>query len=301
MISILIPIYNFEVGPLVKDLHGQAMSNNIDFEICCFDDGSDIQYKLSNRTIAKLENVVYKELEKNLGRAKIRNELGKVAKYPYLIFMDCDSKVIDNQYITKYIQNLEPTTLLYGGRIYANSAPIKDALKLHFYYGKIREEITTEERKISPYHNFMTNNFLIPQALFLDILFEESIEGYGHEDTLFGMALKQKGIKILHINNPLEHLGLEETNTFLRKQKTAIKNLYLLHKKSPLLETKLLATFVRCKKWGIDGLIRGMLTKLSPIIQRQLRKNNPNLFFLDLFKLQYLLEIDKNGINNLPS
>jgi len=301
MISILIPIYNFEVGPLVKDLHRQAMSNNTDFEIICFDDGSDINYKLSNLTIAKLENVIYKELERNLGRAKIRNELGKSAKYPYLIFMDCDSKVTDNQYIKNYLQNLESSTLLYGGRVYANRKPLEHRFTLHYFYGKNREEILTEERKLSPYHSFMTNNFLIPRAIFLDVLFEERIEGYGHEDTLFGMDLKQKGVKILHINNPLEHLGLEETTNFLRKQKTAIKNLYFLHKKSPLLETKLLATFVRCKKRRVDGLVRRILTVLSPIIQRQLRKKNPNLFFLDLFKLQYLLEIDENGINDLPS
>lgn len=301
MLSILIPIYNFEVRPLVEDLHGQCMSSNIDFEIICYDDGSKEDYKMANRLIQKLANVNYKELAQNLGRAKIRNELGKAAKYPYLIFMDCDSKVVDSQYITNYLQHLEPSTLLYGGRIYAKNLPLEDSLKLHYCHGKIREEILTEERKITPYHSFMTNNFLIPRTIFLKILFEETIEGYGHEDTLFGMDLKEKGIKILHIDNPLEHLGLEEIDTFLRKQKTAIRNLYLLHKKSPLLETKLLTTFVECKKWKMDGVIRKFLNLFSPFIHSQLRTKQPNLFYLDLFKLHYLLEIDKNGVNALPS
>lgn len=301
MLSILIPIYNFEVGPLVTDLHAQCISNNIDFEILCYDDGSTIDYKIKNQSIANFEKVVYQELPQNLGRSKIRNTLGAAAQFPYLLFMDCDSKVTDNQYISNYLKHLEPSTLLYGGRIYASLSPLEDRFSLHYYYGKIREEILSEERKIKSYHNFMTNNFLIPKTIFLKILFEESINGYGHEDTLFGMALKQKNIKILHIDNPLEHLGLEETAIFLSKQKTAIKNLYLLHKKTPLLETKLLTTFVWCKKWRIDRIILGVLNKLSPIIHHRLHKKQPNLVFLDLFKLHYLLEIDRNGINPLPS
>lgn len=301
MLSILIPVYNFDIRPLVQALHEQCIAHKIDFEILCFDDVSDKKFKVWNKSITHLEKVIYQELSQNLGRAKIRNFLGKQAQYPYLLFMDCDSKVTDNQYIKNYLVNLAPTTLLYGGRIYATTSPIEKNLNLHYYYGKNREEILTEERKIKSYHSFMTNNFLIPKSIFLDILFEEGIQGYGHEDTLFGMALQQRNIPILHLNNPLEHLGLENTATFLKKQETAIRNLYLLYQKNPLLETKLLDTFVTCKKWGMDGIILFFLNLLHPLILSQLHKKQPNLFYLDLFKLHYLLKIDKNGIDNLSS
>ena len=42
------------------------------------------------------------------------------------------------------------------------------------------------------------------------------------------MVIKQRKIPILHLNNPLEHLGLEPQTIFLKKQKEAIKNLYKL-------------------------------------------------------------------------
>ena len=301
MLSILIPIYNFNIVPLVQDLHQQCELCQVRFEILCFDDGSTQAFKATNKIVSQLKHVKYQELPQNLGRAKIRNVLAKAAQHPYLLFMDCDSKTVDNQYINNYLQHLAPTTLLYGGRVYAPTSPTNSQQNLHYYFGKNREEILTEERKIKPYYSFMTNNFLMPKALFLDIQFEESIEGYGHEDTLFGIALKQRQIPILHLNNPLTHIGLEAAEVFLKKQKEAIKNLYVLQQQEPLLETKLLTTFVACKKWKIASLVLMFLQLLQPFIEQQLKATKPNLFFLDLFKLHHLLNLDKYGINDLPS
>ena len=301
MLSILIPTYNFNIVLLVESLHQQCEACQIIYEIICFDDGSRNDFKIKNKKIQEFSNVYYKELPQNLGRAKIRNALAKAANYEYLLFMDCDSMVVHHQYIKNYIQHLNPNTLLYGGRVYAATPPLNVDLNLHYYFGKHREEISTGERQIKPYYSFMTNNFLIPKALFLDILFEGSIKGYGHEDTLFGIALKQNKIPILHLNNPLEHLGLESQAVFLNKQKEAIKNLYELHQKEPRLETKLLSTFVACKKWKGTHLVLLALQLLQPLIQYQLKAAKPNLFFLDLFKLHHLLSLHKYGIDYLPN
>ncbi len=290
MLSILIPTYNFDITTLVKALHQQCIANGISFEILCFDDGSQAIYKNKNQVITNLENITYCELPTNLGRAKIRNVLGKAAKYPYLLFMDCDSAVTSNQYINNYIDQLRPDTLLYGGRVYEESPPENSAKRLHYFHGKHREEMTTREREKNPYHSFMTNNFLIPKDLFLKIRFEESIEGYGHEDTLFGIHLQKQQVEIKHLDNPLQHLGLEDQTIFLKKQKEAIKILYQLYQKKGFEETKLLRTFVWCKKWKLDLLVYGILNILSPIINRQLKNNPPKLIFLDLYKLFHLLQ-----------
>lgn len=293
MLSILIPTYNFDITNLVKALHQQCKTNGISFEILCFDDGSQAIYKSKNQVIASLENVTYQELPSNLGRAKIRNVLGKAAKYPYLLFMDCDSAVTSSHYITNYIDQISPDTLLYGGRVYKDSPPENSAKRLHYFHGKHREEIATEEREKNPYHSFMTNNFLIPKDLFLKMGFEESIEGYGHEDTLFGINLQKQQVKIKHLDNPLLHLGLEDQAIFLKKQKEAIINLYQLYQKIGFEETKLLKAFIWCKKWKLNSLVYSVLNILSPIINRQLKNNPPKLIFLDLYKLLQLLALDK--------
>ena len=253
MISILIPIYNFDVCQLVADLKGQCEKLAIKYEIICFDDGSGEDYKTINRRV-KSEHIQYQELPKNLGRSAIRNALGKAAKFPYLLFMDCDSKVVRADYMEKYIRETDPATLLYGGRCYASQMPEDESLRFHWYYGMKREVSPVSQRGKMPYHGFMTNNFLIPKDVFLRIQFDESLRQYGHEDTLFGLELKNRNIRIRHIDNPLEHLGLEPARTFLRKTRKGIENLLALYQEGKQIDTKLLRVFEKCPKmgWGMD-------------------------------------------------
>ncbi len=303
MLSILLPIYNFNVIELVNTLRQQCESNQIEFEILCFDDYSKASFRKENKFIRQLSKVHYKELPENLGRAKIRNLLGQTAKYDYLLFLDCDSKITNKNYIKNYIEKLQPKTLLYGGRKYPPLPPSNSQYLLHYYFGKNREETLTEENKISPYYSFMSNNFVISRSLFLSILFDKHIDSYGHEDTLFGLELQKKQIQIVHLENSVEHLGLEKREQFLTKQKQAIANLYQLHQKEPLLETKLLQTFVWCKKWKMKSLVFFILDFLYPFIFKRLKAKRPRLLFLDLYKLHYLLKIDqsKNEPYTLPS
>ena len=296
MLSILIPIYNWHLTTLVEELHQQCLTCQIDFEIICFDDGSTQSYKTGNRIISILSNVLYKELPTNLGRAKIRNALAAAAQYPYLLFMDADAKVFSPTFIQKYLQQVHPTTLLYGGCVYNSKPPADTKKRLHYYFGKHREEIPTEERKLTPYHSFKTFNFLVPKKIFDAIQFDESIEQYGHEDTLFGMALQQKQIPIVHIDNSLEHLGLQDTSDFLSKQQEAIDTLYQLHLDNKGIDTRLLQVFKKCNQLGIQKIVGFCLSILSPLIDRQLKRSKPRIFFLDLYKLSYLFKLAKNKI-----
>ncbi len=293
MISILIPIYNFQVASLVKDLLQQAESAEVPFEIRCYDDGSVPSVKEVNRPLQHLPGVVYKELPLNLGRSKIRNLLANEAKYEYLLFMDCDSKVVKADYIKCYLDKISSDAVISGGRIYKSIAPSDPALKLHWAFGKHREEIPAEQRALDPYRSFMTNNYLIPKSIALDTPFEEQLNQYGHEDTLFGMHLKEKGVPIMHIDNPLEHIGLEQHSIFLEKTKKSIENLWLLYRQGQPLETKLLDTYLTLHQFGLKTLARKTLYFLHPRILDNLMSEYPRLLFLDLYKLKTLLEVAK--------
>jgi hypothetical protein len=50
-------------------------------------------------------------------------------------------------------------------------------------------------------------------------IFSEDLKTYGHEDTLLGYDLFRNGIEIFHIDNPVEHTGLEDSSVLLRKPK----------------------------------------------------------------------------------
>lgn len=294
-LSVLIPVFNFDIFALVADLHEQLVALDIPFEIVCFDDGSESHFRENNQRIRSIEQerICYKALPNNLGRARIRNALAAQAKYSYLLFMDCDSKLVSPHYIQRYVQHLQEDTVLYGGRSYAATPPAAFKFYFHWYYGTQREVSGAAIRAKQPYHAFMTNNFLISKAIFEQIRFDERLLQYGHEDTLFGLELQKRQIKILHIDNPLEHIGLEETAIFLNKTRQGIQNLAWLAKQHTDLHTKLLQTWRKLKKWRLEGLTALLLKALRPVLLRNLHSRYPNLKIFDLYKLSLFIEAAK--------
>ena len=65
MLSILIPIYNYNVYPLVLELHEQCMTLGISFEILCQDDGSTITF-IENNQINMYRQKYYKNPHTNM-------------------------------------------------------------------------------------------------------------------------------------------------------------------------------------------------------------------------------------------
>ena len=293
MLSILIPVYNFNVTSLVTELNRQAKNLKIDYEIILIDDASKPEFKEKNTNLNDASNVEYIELEKNIGRSKIRNLLAKKAKYKYLIFMDCDSAVSKVDYVKNYIFYAKGEVLVCGGRTYEEQMPDNTDFSLAWKYGSVRETTNAEIRNQNPNRSFLTNNFFISKSIFNKISFDEKITKYGHEDTLFGYELKKIGINIIHINNSLIHIGLEKNKEFLKKTKTGIENLKYIAENYNLPdlfnEVKLWKTY---KKLGFIRFPVKILFKISePILTKNLTSINPNLFLFDLFKLGYLCSL----------
>lgn len=295
MFSILIPVYEFDVNELVQTLYNQCIKAGVDFEILCFDDGSGAAMRQVNRAIRNLDRVRYEELPQNIGRSAIRNALADAARYDYLLFMDNDSKVVRENYIRQYLDQLTPHRLLCGGRCYAPTPPEATRFYLHWLYGAKREQIPFELRRQNPWHGFMTNNFVVPKALFQSIRFDENLTQYGHEDTLFGRELELRQIDILHLDNPLEHIGLEDTDTFLKKARIAVQNLYRLNRQYPDLDTRLLRAFRTVKRYRLATFLLYALHDLQGILLANLRSKSPSLYVLDAYKLALLLWEDKLG------
>mgnify|MGYP000363990435 FL=1 len=197
MISICIPIHNYDVTSLVNSLHSQCIEANIDFEIILIDDFSEKNFREINSKLSLISN--YIQLDNNVGRSRIRNLFLQYAKYEYLLFLDCDS-IINNNFIDNYLDSIieNNSEVFIGGRIYPSIKPDKNYL-LRWKYCTLREQTNYPSSNKA----FMSNNFLIKKELFEKIKFDERIKIYGHEDTLFGYELKKAGIKIKYINNPV--------------------------------------------------------------------------------------------------
>lgn len=290
MISILIPVFNFDVTALVDELAQQCVHSGHPWEIICLDDDSAPEFKGINRALHNRPGIRYEELPENAGRAAIRNRLADMAFFPYLLFMDCDSAVVRGDYIARYLTHLDPGTVLYGGRVYAPFPPEDKRYLLHWKFGREREQVPTQKRAAQPYHAFMTNNFLVPQTVFQSIRFEDRLRHYGHEDTLFGMELQRRGVPILHVDNPLEHKGLEIAEAFLQKTAQAVQNLAWLRREGLPVQTRLLDFRNAIEKWRLLPIVRLALRVASPWMQKNLLSARPSLKMLDGWKLKLFLE-----------
>ncbi|MBN2486565.1 MAG: glycosyltransferase [Bacteroidales bacterium] len=297
MLSILIPVFNYDVCGLVENLHGQALSENIDFEIIVLDDASDEEFRKINRPLKEFKHITYIEEKINLGRSKIRNKLAQMARYNNLLFLDCDSGVFNNNFIHNYIENIGKANVIYGGRLYANNEYISTPYRLHWLYGSKREQSPARERSIEPNRSFQTNNFLIQKQLLLEIGFNEKITGYGHEDTLFGFELKKRLITIKHIDNPVVHLGLEPGEEFLRKTREGIKNLKRImringNEKRLVKDITILSYYKKIEKIGLDKTLEYLYKRYEHVLRKNLLGRKPNLLVFDLYKLGYLCSIN---------
>jgi glycosyltransferase involved in cell wall biosynthesis len=291
MISICIPVYNFDVKQLVNDLHQQTTAAGIRFEILLVDDFSDPTYRKINRVLSGLENLLYEELSENIGRSRIRNYMAEKAQYPYLLFMDCDSLCPDSNFIKRYITEAYDERIVYGGRIYPANPPENDTY-FHWLYGSSREVIPVKKRVKKKYNSFMTNNFMISQSLFSRFSFNEQLIGYGHEDTLFGFELMLGNVPIYHIDNPLLHSGLDGAQAFLTKSKQGILNLIRVYKlmlrdKDLVKMIRILRLYNIIRKVRLTRVIAWMFSFLEKTMEKNLLGKSPKLVVFDFYKLGY--------------
>jgi hypothetical protein len=128
----------------------------------------------------------------------------------------------------------------------------------------------------------------------MEIKLDETLKGYGHEDTLFGLELKQKNIPIIHIDNPLCHIGLECFEDYLTKTEEGISNLKLLIDSKKVDESvKLYRFYLLLKKFGVASKVLNYFSKNKQEILQKLQENEPNLRWFDLYKLGYLISLTK--------
>ena len=302
MLSILIPIYRQDARELVASLHQQALDVHCPVEIVCIDDGSPESYRRVNRDLCALPLVRYEELSHNLGRAAIRNRLAKVAHYPFLLFIDADAGVLRRDFLPRYVQAMRPGRVLVGGTAYDQHPPKDRSRYLRWHYGRRREARPLKQRVSYPWAHFSTFQFVIPKDIQARFPFDEHLIGYGHEDTLFGLQLEQAGVEVVHIDNPLEHLGIDTAKAFLEKTDQGVDNLLRLVQRGVPIDTRLTRLARRMPSWVLF-LANSLGGRYLGRVLRYLLETMPfPLWGLDLYKLlRYLNQANPATIARISS
>ena len=291
-LSILIPVFNRDVSELVKSLLVQLLDWPGPVEIRLLDDSSTEEFRVQNRALATLPGVVYRELSLNVGRAAIRNQLAANAKSEWLLLLDNDSLLPDQQFLARYAQAQAagPAALFIGGTTYEATPPADPALRLRWLYGRTREMRPAAVRQRDPGGQLSINNALLPSALLRKFPLDERLSGYGHEDTKFGLELSRASVAVRHLDNPVLHDGLEPAAVFLAKSQQAVRNLAQVLRTDGLgATTRLVQAAMRLRQTKLARVAQTALATLEPALRRNLLGNSPSLRALDALKLLWLL------------
>jgi len=293
-ISICIPVFNFDVRKLVDDLKKEIEKNDIDAEIILIDDASNDKFKKINSELQKeVKEFIF--LEKNIGRSKIRNLFLQYTKGEYLLFLDCDGKITDPNFLKIYIEFLHRNikcNVLYGGRTVSKNLSDKHYI-LRWKFAVERENLPVLMRNEKPYLSFQTNNFIIKKEILNEVQFNSEFENYGYEDLLFAMDLKSEQIKIHHIDNPIFNNDLERNEIYLAKVEESVESLAKMLKMDSLRhkisEIKLVKAYNFLKKIHVESVFLYLFKFPEKRIKENLLSNQPNLRNLDVYKIGLLL------------
>ena len=290
MLSILIPVYNYAVFPLVLEVHKQCIAAGIPFEILCQDDCSS-SFMEENQIINQLSYCHLSRNSSNFGRGKNINTLAQKAQFDWLLLLDCDTFPRDSFFIKNYLSFIEKpmAPLAFGGIIYHPKKPHTPQL-LRWVYGQKREALSCKFRNKKPNSRALTSNLVIRKEIALRHPFPESVSDYGYEDLSFLSNLGQQNITVFHIDNPTFHLNLETSAQFLAKTEIALQNLSLLIQTKTIKpnESKIIATFLWVKKLHLVQLIAWIFQKTKTVTTKNLLSDNPSLLLFDWYKLGYL-------------
>ena len=286
MLSILIPTYNYDCTNLVRDLHRQAECAGIDYEIVVADDASPIKECAERvREINTWPNCRLIELERNLGRARIRNRLADEARFEWLLFMDSDAEVISDSFIVDYLKHTD-ADVVCGGLCHADVLPSPEVSLRYAYEKRADKKRAACYREQRPYEQFITFCFMVRASVFQAIRFDDSITEYGHEDTLFGVELERRKVNIRHIDNPMRQGGIETNAEFVEKTRAALRNLVLM-------EDNMRNHSLLLKLYGVlhlirlDGCIARWFSHNEDWLKGQLMESTPQLRLFFLYKLGY--------------
>ena len=303
-LSILLPSYNNVCVSLVQVLQRQAdaLRGKLDkpfrYEIIVADDGStDAACIDANRVIGDMLHCRYLRMEQNVGRAQIRNVLISESRGDYVLLIDSDLFLCDDNYLYKYATST--AEVVYGGtRIggegfamvdnEANTENLKGNLR-YIYEKKAEPSHRAAFRQLRPNQEISVCNLYARRDIMEAHPFDSRFKAYGYEDVLFGKRLAESGIEVTHIDNPVLINEFESNSVFVKKTEEAILTLCRFEQDLEgysNLKTKV-STLGRYIPLSLFRLWHRIMKNKE---KRNLTGSKPSLLLFKLYKLGFFLE-----------
>lgn len=287
-LSVLIPTHNHVCVTLVRQLAQQLAAAGIDHEVIVADDGStDSDSIAENQAINDLPHCRYLIRQENVGRAAIRNVLVREAQQPYVLFIDSDMTILNDNYIRRYLDNDCDTVIDGGVAIHGDEEALRSNLR--YRYEKAEEpHHTAPERQKTPYQHLHTANLFVRRDLMLAHPFDERFRHYGYEDVLLGKTFRQQHIAIEHIDNPLGFCTFETNADFVAKTEEGLHTLGQFRDELKGY-SRLLTLVSNIHIPAVISMIRLFHKLFGRLERRNLCGNRPSITIFKLYRLGYFI------------
>ncbi|MBQ0087932.1 MAG: glycosyltransferase family 2 protein [Prevotellaceae bacterium] len=295
MLSIIIPTYNVLCQELVLALQNACLKSSVSdcYEIIVGDDAStDPEISRRTKNIAHLSNCSVITMETNVGKARMVNQLAKIAKYDNLLMIDSDARLYDISFIENYIDEIKNGYDVVCGGIMTDDEEIEENRQLRYKYELSFTNLRNlYYRSRHPFEYFSTFNVLIRKDIFEKIQYNKRCTKYGYEDTVLGLDLKDMGYNVRHIDNPLIHTGIDSNENFVKKTENSLEILASLdmHYQKQIKVSKFC---LMLKKYKILPIIT-LLHRLFGNVERRNIIANSNLTLFKWYKIGYFSSLIK--------
>jgi glycosyltransferase involved in cell wall biosynthesis len=240
VVSVLIPVYNWNLSRLARALQTEIESAQLDdqIEIVVADDCStDAELRAANKALfgaAPAAGTRYLELDRNLGRAAVRNFLAAQSSGQFLLFLDSDVAPDNADFLRRYLEHARANAwdVVCGGISYAQRVLNDRGYDFYVYMSSRAALHPVAIRNRLPWRWIFTSNIMIRRRALEATVFDERFTGYGYEDIEWGIRLA-RAFRVLHIENPVSHLGLLDQRSLLEKMRASIPNYRLLAQLHP--------------------------------------------------------------------
>ncbi len=296
MISICIPVYNFNVVRTVQSLLAQADRHGVDIEVIVFDDCSQSFYVEVNSVLAEESRVSYLPLVENIGRSKIRNRMADLAKGEWVLFMDCDMEPGDVAYLQRYAQQMRGDADVVCGGLYFGERPEDRLFLLRWRSDILKNRTWARLLKRNVPTPISTGNFMIRRELYQRVRFSENLSGYGQEDQLFGLELSRTESRVLWIDNPTRHLGSEANAEYIAKIQESLVNLARVWNANPSFHrdmsraSKRMRSVHRMIKFRYGYVLLVLFRMLRGRLERYIQQGSRWMFFFNFYQTGFLLQ-----------
>lgn len=254
-LSVLIPYYHDDPSDLLTSLCALSVDAKV-VEIIAYDDGTGDAALSQNieQCLAQLRlPVKVMTATVNKGRAAARNALQDAARAEWLLFLDADMRPMSADFLQNYIDliNTDAADVIFGG--FKVEAKAVDADRdLHRALSETSDCLSLEERISAGPQYVATSNLALKKHVITAEPFDPDFSGWGWEDSEWAARIAQT-YALKHIDNPALHLGLETTDTLLRRFQTSGPNYVRFTQKHPELAKRLKLYQISSKLKSMPG------------------------------------------------